>query len=107
MVLRQHGHFFATSHRKPPCDGIGGTIIRLTARKSLQRAYQDQILTAEDVTRFCQEKVLGWNNYNLYLYSSGSAGKRLNERKIPTGQKNPRKHEAITILRLSKTTRLP
>ena len=28
--------FFATSHGKSPCDGIGGTIIKLTARKSLQ-----------------------------------------------------------------------
>ena len=28
--------FFATSHRKSPCHGIGGTIKRLTARESLQ-----------------------------------------------------------------------
>ena len=31
-----------------------------------------------------------WNNCNLYLYSSGSAAKRFNERKIPTGQNKPR-----------------
>ena len=30
-------HFFATSHGKGPCDGIGGTVKRLAARTSLQR----------------------------------------------------------------------
>ena len=29
-------HFFATSHGKSPCDGIGGTVKRLIARASLQ-----------------------------------------------------------------------
>ena len=29
--------FFATSHGKSPCDGLGGTIKRLTARASLCR----------------------------------------------------------------------
>ena len=44
-------HFFATSHGKGPCDGLGGTVKRLAARASLQRCsdgyYQDQILTAK------------------------------------------------------------
>jgi hypothetical protein len=35
-------HFFATSHGKGPCDGVGGTIKRLAARYSLQH---HQILT--------------------------------------------------------------
>ena len=30
------GFFFATSHGKSPCDGIGGTIKHLVARASLQ-----------------------------------------------------------------------
>lgn len=38
-------HFFATSHGKGPCDGIGGTVKRLAAKASLQRPYSDQILT--------------------------------------------------------------
>jgi len=29
-------HFFATSHGKGPCDGLGGTIKRLAARASLR-----------------------------------------------------------------------
>ena len=38
-------HFFATSHGKSPCDGIGGTVKTLVARASLQAATSDQILT--------------------------------------------------------------
>ena len=38
-------HFYATSHSKGPCDGIGGTVKRLAARASLQRAYHSQIMT--------------------------------------------------------------
>ena len=51
--------FFATSHGKSPCDGIGGTIKRLTARSSLQRVSREQILTATDMVKVCQEQVLG------------------------------------------------
>ena len=32
---------FATSHGKSPCDGIGSTVKRLTARANLQRPYSD------------------------------------------------------------------
>ena len=35
-------HFSATSHA---CDGLGGTVKRLAARASLQRPYNDQIMT--------------------------------------------------------------
>ena len=38
-------HFYATSHGKEPCDGIGGTVKRLAARASLQRPYCSQIIT--------------------------------------------------------------
>ena len=38
--------FFATSHGKSPCDGIGGTVKRKIARTSLQRpVYVDYTLT--------------------------------------------------------------
>ena len=36
-------HFFATSHGKGPCDGIGGTVKRLATRASLQRPNEDLI----------------------------------------------------------------
>lgn len=38
-------HFSATAHGKGPCDGVGGTVKREAARASLQRPYQDQIMT--------------------------------------------------------------
>lgn len=38
-------HFSATSHGKGACDGLGGTVKRLAARASLQRTYEDQIMT--------------------------------------------------------------
>ena len=38
-------HFYATSHGKGPCDGIGATVKRLVAKASLQRPYSLQIMT--------------------------------------------------------------
>ena len=49
-------HFFATSHGKGPCDGVGGTVKRLAARASLQRPYDKQILTPRQLYEFgCSE----------------------------------------------------
>jgi hypothetical protein len=45
-------HFFATSHGKGPCDGVGGTVKRLAARASLQRPYNEQILTPRQLFDF-------------------------------------------------------
>ena len=36
-------HFFATSHGKSPCDGLGGTVKRLNARASLQALTDHQV----------------------------------------------------------------
>ena len=51
--------FFATSHGKSPCDGLGGTIKRLTARASLQRPKDSQILSAEEMFKFCEAEIDG------------------------------------------------
>lgn len=50
-------HFFATSHGKSPCDGIGGVVKRATTRASLQRPYKDQILTPQEMFRFCENNL--------------------------------------------------
>lgn len=52
-------NFFATAHGKSPCDGIGGTVKRLTAKASLQRPVDGQILTPRDMFKFCQESLQG------------------------------------------------
>ena len=41
-------NFFATSHGKSLCDGIGGTVKWLVTRASLQWPICNQILTADD-----------------------------------------------------------
>ena len=46
-------NFFATSHGKGACDGIGGTVKRSVARTSMQRPYQEQILSPEDMYEYC------------------------------------------------------
>ena len=48
--------FFATSHGKSPCDGVGGTIKRLVTNASLQRPGNQQILTAVDVFYLVKKK---------------------------------------------------
>ena len=52
-------HFFATCHGKGPCDGVGGTVKRLTARASLQRPEKDQIVTPEHMFKFCKDNIAG------------------------------------------------
>ena len=46
--------FFATSHGKSPCDGIGGTLKRATAKASLQRLFDKQILEPLQMYEFCK-----------------------------------------------------
>ena len=50
-------HFFATSHGKGPCDGVGGTVKRLAARASLQRPYNDQIQTPVQLFNWAKENI--------------------------------------------------
>ena len=50
---------FATSNRKLPCDGVGGTVKHLAARSILQQSINKQILTPLNLYDFCKENVLG------------------------------------------------
>lgn len=49
--------FFATSHGKSPCDGIGGTVKRLLTRESLQVGPANAIMTVAKVMEFCQSRI--------------------------------------------------
>ena len=40
-------NFFATSHGKSPCDGLGGAIKRKLTNESLKRPRQNQITTPQ------------------------------------------------------------
>jgi hypothetical protein len=52
-------NFFATSHGKSPCDGIGGTVKRLVARASLQATVDNHILTAIQMFNWASEHIDG------------------------------------------------
>ena len=51
--------FFATSHGKSLCDGIGGTVKRKVLRTSLQRPVDNQILTFRAIEDFCKTPITG------------------------------------------------
>ena len=57
--LHAEWHFFATSHGKSPCDGIGGTVKRLAARASLQATKENHILTPSDLYKWASENIKG------------------------------------------------
>ena len=59
--LTAEGHFFATSHGKSPCDGIGGTVKRLAAGASLQAITTNHILTPQKLS-------VGPNELNSSLF---------------------------------------
>ena len=46
--------FFATSHGKGPCDGVEGSVKRLAACASLQRPFEIQIQTPEDLYKWAK-----------------------------------------------------
>ena len=54
-------NFFATSHGKQPCDGIGGTVKRLATLASLQRDMDNHILSPQTMYKYCNENIEGIN----------------------------------------------
>jgi len=59
FALPAEWHFFATSHGKNACDGVGGTVKRLAARASLQRPFSEQILTPRQLFEFAKSSIPG------------------------------------------------
>ena len=57
--------YFATSHGKSACGGIGGTVKRLSTKASLQRPYTDPILTSEVTMEFCTKNIPGIHFFNI------------------------------------------
>ena len=55
--LRAEWHFSATSHGKGACDGLGGTVKRLAAKTSLQRPYENQIMTPFQLFQWASESI--------------------------------------------------
>ena len=63
--LAAEWNFFATSHGKGVCDGIGGTVKRPVTKASLQWLYNDQILTSDAIINFCKENIHGIKFFNV------------------------------------------
>jgi len=59
-------NFFATSHGKGACDGIGAAVKRSTAKASLQRPVHAQIVTAKDMFSHC---VSTFQNIHFFFVS--------------------------------------
>ena len=55
--LAAEWNLFATSRGKSAYDGIGGTVKRRVTKASLQRPYNDQILTSDAIINFCNENI--------------------------------------------------
>lgn len=64
--MQAEWNFFASSHGKNACDGVGATTKREITKISLRRPYTNQILTPKDMFECCSEKFSGI----AYLYVS-------------------------------------
>ena len=63
--LEGEWNFFATSHGKSACDGIGRTVKRLLTKASLQHPYTNPILTTEAIMEFCTANIPGIHFVNV------------------------------------------
>ena len=85
-------HFSATSHGKGACDGLGGTVKRLAARASLQRPYNDQIMTPRQLFDWASTNVpavhFGYCSTDDYQREQHNLEQRFNQsRTIPGTRK--------------------
>ena len=64
FALYAESNFFATSHGKNACDGAEGTVKRLAAHASLQRAKEKQILTLRQFYEFASEEIPGITSFH-------------------------------------------
>lgn len=75
--LKATWSFFATSHGKSPCDGIGGTVKRAAARASLRRIANNLILDAKSFFKFCNEEINDSKLYFEFLSQAAADAARL------------------------------
>lgn len=81
-------HFFATSHGKSICDGIGGTVKRLATRASLQRTSANHILTPLELYQWAAAHITGIqffyvSNTEVDKFHPGQATRFASAKKVP------------------------
>lgn len=82
-------HFYATSHGKGVCDGIGGTVKRLAAKASLQNPLDNHILTPLHLFEWSKEHISKMKFFYVpnqdYLENEKFLEKRFNDAIAVTG----------------------
>lgn len=73
-------NFYATSHGKNSCDGVGGAVKRLATRASLQRPLDDQILTPHQLFEFTRHNIAGLTSFFIDSDTVKSTGETLEAR---------------------------
>lgn len=67
--VKAEWNFFASSHGKNACDGVGGTVKRLATLASLRMVYNNQIMTPRQLYDWAKDNIA-----NIYfLYSTTEA----------------------------------
>lgn len=78
--LKAEWNFFATSHGKSACDGIGAVIKRAAYKASLQRSVSNHILTPNDLFKFAAKEVTGIKIFFTSTESICITSKKLDKR---------------------------
>ena len=78
--LEAEWNFFATSHGKSACDGIGGTVKRLVTKRSLQCLSDSHILTSLAMFDFCVENIPGIQFFHVPMDDVASCEDELKPR---------------------------
>lgn len=80
--LRAQWSFYAKSHGKSECDGIGGTVKRLARNESLRRPVENQIITTNEFFKFCKDSINGISFFSIPKQSLVSSRSELKSRFI-------------------------
>ena len=71
--------FFATSHGKGPCDGIGGTVKRLARQESLRRE-NDPLNKFEKLLKYCEDEITGVEFFEISADQMNAKRPTINKR---------------------------
>ena len=69
--------FFASSHGKSPCDGVGGALKREAAKESLITQSDEQIICAEDLYQFRKSRETGGESNIIPFFSFKRRNRRI------------------------------
>lgn len=87
--VKAEWNFFASSHGKNACDGVGGSVKRLAAQASLRMVYNDQIMTPRQLYDWAKENIKNidfiYSTQDEYQHERTLLERRLEEAKTVKG----------------------